>query len=348
MRKILLRTFALALSACLALNAHAASSSEKAGSKAKTVKKQTTAKQVSNKKSSAGKKVTITSRNKTSIKKQAVAKARRDVDVARVAAPVSTLDNPGLQSANALIINASNGQILFEKNADKATPIASITKLMTAMVVLDARLPLNELLTISQEDVDTLKHTTSRLQVGTELTRGEMLLLALMSSENRAASALGRHYPGGRAMFLQRMNEKAFQLGMTHTRFVDSSGLNPGNVSTPRDLALMVKAAARYPEIQQFSTSSEYILTSNVSGHEMAFRNTNPLVKSEDWEINLTKTGYISEAGRCLVMQTMINGMPVVMVLMDSDGKFTRVGDAQRVRRWLEQYSPPLQAHRAG
>ncbi|WP_028451072.1 D-alanyl-D-alanine endopeptidase [Chitinilyticum aquatile] len=347
MQKALLRVFTLIVSASLAITAHA-SGTPSSTSKSKQTKASSSSKSQTASKNKKTKTAEKSKKSKTSVKKEAVAKARSEVAVTRVVATESTLDNPGLRSANALIMNALNGQIMYEKNADRPTPIASITKVMTAMVVLDAKLPLNELLTINDDDIDYLKNTTSRLAVGTELTRGEMLLLALMSSENRAASALGRHYPGGRAAFLQKMNEKALQLGMTHTRFLDSNGLNPGNVSTPRDLALMVKAAARYPEIQQFSTSSEYILTSNLSGRELTFRNTNPLVKSEDWEISLTKTGYISEAGRCLVMQAMINGAPVVMVLMDSDGKQSRIGDAQRVKKWLELFNQQAVVHRAG
>ncbi|MBE9609670.1 D-alanyl-D-alanine endopeptidase [Chitinilyticum piscinae] len=345
MRKALLYLTAALLSVGVA--ATSAASSTQTGSKVTKSSTKKVEKKQAKTQTSPSRKSAKTSTGKTSVKQQAVANARREVSVTPVVAAASTIDSPGLRSANALVLNALTGQVMYEKNADRATPIASITKVMTAMVVLDANLPLNELLTINEDDIDTLKNTTSRLSVGTQLTRGEMLLLALMSSENRAASALGRYYPGGKAVFIQKMNEKALQLGMTHSRFLDSNGLNPGNVSTPRDLALMVKAAARYPAIQQFSTSSEYVLTSNLSGREMAFRNTNPLVKSEDWEITLTKTGYISEAGRCLVMQTTINGAPVVMVLMDSDGKQSRIGDAQRVKKWLETFHPP-QAQRAG
>ncbi len=270
----------------------------------------------------------------------AIAHARNGVQLERVSARPSTLLHPGVQSSAALVINQLTGEVIYEKNADELTPIASITKLMTAMVVLDARLPLHELISISRDDIDTLKGTSSRLSPGLTLTRGEMLLLALMSSENRAASALARHYPGGRHAFVQAMNAKAASLGMRRSRFQDSTGLSPENVSTPRELALMVQAARAYPEIHQFSTASEYIL----NNRGLTFRNTNPLVKSDDWEIGLSKTGYISEAGRCLVMQARISDTPVVMVLMDSNGKYTRIGDAQRVRRWLET-SPAAGLH---
>ncbi|XZG71620.1 D-alanyl-D-alanine endopeptidase [Chitinibacteraceae bacterium HSL-7] len=243
---------------------------------------------------------------------------------------------PGVQSSGVLVLNESNGEVIYQKNADTVAPIASITKLMTAMVVLDAAQPMNELLTVEHDDVDTLKNTTSRLAVGTRLTRAEMLLLALMSSENRAASALSRHYPGGRSAFVARMNAKARQIGMTSTVFFDATGLTPSNVSTARDLARMVSAARHYPEIHHFSTASEYAFTSNLSGREMQFRNTNPLVRDENWTIGVSKTGYINEAGRCLVMQALISETPVVMVLLDSQGKQTRIGDANRVRKWLE------------
>ncbi|MCX7204477.1 MAG: D-alanyl-D-alanine endopeptidase [Proteobacteria bacterium] len=251
----------------------------------------------------------------------------------------TTLDNPGVQSVGVLVLNEQNGEIMYEKNADTLTPIASITKLMTAMVTLDAQLPLNELLTISQADVDTLKNTSSRLTVGTTLTRGELLLLALMASENRAAAALARTFPAGQAVFIRKMNEKAQSLGMRNSRFYDSTGLTPNNISTPRELALMVKAAHRYPEIHDFTTSSEYSFVSNQSGRNLAFHNTNPLVKEVDWNIGVSKTGFINEAGRCLVMQATINGTPVVIVLLDSNGKYTRIGDAQRVRKWIETTS---------
>jgi len=280
-------------------------------------------------------KVTYTSRNKN-ITKAAIADARKDVQVTRAVAARIDPDNPGLQSTGVLILNEQNSEVLYEKNADNIIPIASITKLMTAMVVLDARLPLNELISITDADVDSLKNTSSRLQVGTTLTRGEMLLLALMSSENRAASALGHHFPGGKDAFLRKMNEKAAQLGMRNTRFYDSTGLTPQNVSTPRELALMVKAAQRYPEIHQFSTSSEYSFASNMRGNILTYRNTNPLVKDTDWDIGISKTGFINEAGRCIVMQATINNKPVVIVLMDSNGKYTRIGDVQRVRKWIE------------
>jgi serine-type D-Ala-D-Ala endopeptidase (penicillin-binding protein 7) len=305
-------------------------SSQKSGKAAKSSAKKAPAKTAKTAKKST---------NRQQIKKNAIANARKSVHVTRATARPITLENPGLSSSAALIMDERTGEVLYQKNPDELAPIASITKLMTAMVVLDAQLPLNELLTISQEDVDTLKNTSSRLAIGTTLTRGELLLLSLMSSENRAASALSRHYPGGRDQFIRKMNEKAASIGMPRSRFFDATGLTPHNVSTPRELAILVKTAHEYPEIHQFSTSSEYNFISNLNGRTQSFHNTNPLVNSQAWEIGLSKTGYINEAGRCLVMQATINDAPVVMVLLDSNGKYTRLGDAQRIRKWLETTS---------
>ena len=327
------------ISICSLLVAMSMAASPVAFAAAKTAVKAKTAQTAKKKPQVASKQV------RKNVAKRAIASARRDVRLARTSAIPSTLEHPGVQSAGVLVINQKTGEVIYEKNADTITPIASITKLMTAMVVLDAKLPLNELISISEEDLDTLKGTGSRLAPGTTLTRGEMLLLALMSSENRAASALSRHYPGGHDAFIRAMNVKAASLGMYHSKFFDSTGLNPRNVSNARELAMMVQAARRYPEIREFSTSSEYTLTSNL-GKQLTFRNTNPLVRDEQWEIGLSKTGFISEAGRCLVMQAKIDGTPVVMVLMDSNGKYTRVGDAQRVRKWME--TSPLAKLRAG
>lgn len=242
-----------------------------------------------------------------------------------------------LYSASALVIDQSNGQPLVEKQPDAVVPIASISKLMTAMVVLDAKLDLQEVIAIGDEDVDGLKGTRSRLPVGTTMTRETAMLLALMSSENRAAHALGRHYPGGLAAFVQAMNKKAQALGMYNSRFEEPTGLSSNNVSTAHDLARMVAAAARYPEIRQYSTTAEAKVELN--GRVRDFGNTNALVRSDNWEIGVSKTGYISEAGRCLVMQARVADKPVVIVLLDSVGKMTRVGDAQRIKRWMESAS---------
>lgn len=245
--------------------------------------------------------------------------------------------NPLLRSAAVLVQDQSSGEVLFEKNSDAVLPIASITKLMTAMVVLDAKQGLRETIDVSMDEVDMLRGTRSRLAVGTQLPREDMLRLALMSSENRAAASLARHYPGGSAAFIEAMNAKAKQLGLQDTRFFDSTGLNAGNVSSARDLSKMVAAAAKYPLIREFSTSAEY--TVDIAGRPRAFHNTNALVRNSEWEIGVSKTGFISEAGRCLVMQAWLNHKPMIIVLLDSWGKLSRIGDANRIKRWLESAS---------
>lgn len=249
---------------------------------------------------------------------------------------------PQLGSAAFYVANQATGEVLLERNSHAVLPIASITKLMTAMVVLDSGLSLSEELVISTEDIDTLKGTGSRLGLGVRLTREEMLNLALMSSENRAASALARHYPGGESAFIAAMNIKARMLSLNDTQFHDSTGLTPANVSSPRDLAKMVAAASSYPLIREFSTMPERLV--EVRSRQMRFGNTNALVKSPEWQIAVQKTGYISEAGRCLVMQAWMQHQPVVIVLMDSAGRYTRTADAQRVRKWLESSGADLLA----
>jgi serine-type D-Ala-D-Ala endopeptidase (penicillin-binding protein 7) len=240
-----------------------------------------------------------------------------------------------VKSTAALVIDPAEGRTLYAKNVDSVQPIASITKLMTAMVVLDAKLDLNESIAITDDDIDRIKHTGSRLRIGTLLQRDELLRLALMASENRAASALGRSYPGGLPAFVVAMNQKAAELGMTRTRFVDSSGLSSDNVSTAQDLAKMVTAAYRYPLIQDFTTSTGHVIRTN-DGRVLSFRNTNGLVRDDAWHIDVSKTGYISEAGKCLVMQARIAAKPIVIVLLDSWGKYTRIGDANRIKKWIE------------
>ena len=239
-----------------------------------------------------------------------------------------------VQSGAALVIEQGGNDALYQKNANAIVPIASITKLMTAMVVLDGSPNLQAPITISDEDVDYMRGSRSRLHVGSVMTRETALMLALMSSENRASHALARHYPGGLPAFLAAMNIKAQALGMLDTRFEDPTGLNSHNVSTARDLAKMVVAAHRYPLIREFSTNPE--ATVEVNGREMAYRNTNPLVKNSAWDVGLSKTGYINEAGKCLVMQARVADKRVVIVLLDSAGKLTRVGDANRIKRWME------------
>ena len=247
-------------------------------------------------------------------------------------------DDPlDLRSSVAYVMEAENGRVVFQKNADVALPIASISKLMTAIVVIDAGQDLHEILEINDEDIDTEKGTRSRLRIGSRLSRGELLHLALMSSENRAASALGRNYPGGLQAFVSAMNAKARLLGMTATRFAEPTGLSSRNVSTARDLALMVQAAADYPLIRQYSTSPGLLVGSGRS--TLAYRNTNRLTDNPKWEIELQKTGFISEAGNCLVMQVRIEGRQMVMVLLDAKQKLARFGDAQRLRSWIESHS---------
>ncbi|QDQ28035.1 peptidase [Chitinimonas arctica] len=280
----------------------------------------------------------------------AVKPHKRGSHITRVSALPSTLDQafdqPALFSSAALVVNATSGERIFEKNSQALAPIASITKLMTAIVTLDMQLPLSEPITITDDDVDTLKNSSSRLLVGSTLTRGEVMHLALMSSENRAAHALARTAPGGLAAFVARMNRTAQSLGMQRTRFEDPTGLTSANVSTANDLIRLVQAAHHYPEIRAYSTSESYNFISSVNGREYSFHNTNPLVKNEGWQIGVSKTGYISEAGKCLVMQATINDTPVVIVLLDSAGRLTRIGDAQRIKKWLE--SSPAAMLRAG
>ena len=247
--------------------------------------------------------------------------------------------SPDIKSASALVIDQDGTRVLFAKNTEAVVPIASITKVMNAMVVLDSGLPLDEPITISREDIDGLKHTGSRLPIGAVLTRDDLLKLALMASENRAASALSRSYPGGTPAFVEAMNRKAVELGMWRSQFVDGTGLSSGNVSTASELARMVGAAYQYPLIREYSTNSRYTVDIG-RGRMLAYGNSNLLVNSTAWHIGLSKTGYISEAGRCLVLQATIAATPVIIVLLDSWGRLTRVGDANRIKRWLESHFP--------
>ena len=239
-----------------------------------------------------------------------------------------------LRSASVLVQDADSGEIVYMKNSEAVVPIASITKLMTAIVTLDRNLDMQSRVVLSKEDIDALKGTRSRLRTGSVLTRDDLLLLALMASENRAAAALGRTYPGGMDSFVVAMNQKAAELGMVDSRFVDSTGLSAGNVSSARDLAKLVRAAHGYDLIREYSTRSH--ATVSAFGRPVAFRNTNGLVRSARWEIGLSKTGYISEAGRCLVMRVRMASKDVIVVLLDSWGKQSRIGDANRIKKWLE------------
>ena len=244
-----------------------------------------------------------------------------------------------LRSAAAIIQDQETGEMLYGKNTNTVTPIASITKLMTAMVVLDAAPDLNETVTISSEDMDSLRGTHSRLKPGASLTRDELLRVALMASENRAAAALGRTYPGGFDAFLRAMNHKAQMLGMNDSRFGDATGLSSANVSSAEDLAKLVRAAHQYELIRSYTTLTGHEV--HVAGRPLAYRNTNRLVSNESWNIGLSKTGFTNDAGRCLVLQAKLAERKVIIVLLDSWGKLSRIGDANRIRAWLEAGAKP-------
>ncbi len=251
-----------------------------------------------------------------------------------------------LRSAVALVVDRSTGETLFDKNSRAVLPIASITKMMTALVVVESKQPLDETIQITAEDIDTEKNTHSRLKVGLELTRADALHLALMASENRAASALGRHYPGGLTAFVDAMNARAQLLGMTDTHYVDSNGLSPQNRSSARDLVRLMSAAIQHPLIREYSTSGSYSL-STAKGREIEFNTTNRLVLNPNWEIGLQKTGFINEAGQCLIMQAIIDARDLWIVLLDSQGKLSRIGDAGRIRNWLESATALRQGYAA-
>jgi len=254
--------------------------------------------------------------------------------VVSTAVSARELRQPALKSQAALVVDQQSGEILLGKNMESKLPIASLTKLMTAIVTLDAELDPDEPVTITKADVDRLRGSHSRLQVGTTLTRDELLHLALMASENRAASAITSSYPGGKDSCVLAMNLKAQLLGMTGTRFEDGTGLSGRNVSTAQDLAKLVQAAHAYPKIRDYTTSTSYQV--KIGRRAMRFGNTNNLTRSSRWDIGLSKTGYIAEAGRCLVMQVTLAERSIIIVLLDSWGKYTRVGDATRIRQWLE------------
>lgn len=249
-------------------------------------------------------------------------------------APKSGTDGPSLRSSSVLIWDATHSAVLYSRRADVAMPIASITKLMTALVVLQGGQSLDEFIEITRDDIFVGRSGYSRLKVGTVLTRGDLIHLALMSSENRAAHALGRSYPGGVRTFVRTMNEQAVALGMSHTHFVDPAGLSSENVASSEDLSKLVMAASQNPIVREYSTDKGYAVR---AGRQMlSFRNTDSLVSNPNWTIIVQKTGYISEAGKCLVMQAIIEGRTVVIVLLDSFGKYTRVADAKRIKKWME------------
>ena len=253
------------------------------------------------------------------------------------AIPDETSDGkPNLHSASAIVLDQINGTELFGKNTDNLQPIASITKLMTAMIVLDGKQDMDEPLTVTSDDIDLIKSSHSNLPVGSVLKRLDMLRLALMASENRAASALARNYPGGKDAFIAKMNERAQLLKMERTRFTDSTGLMSENVSTVKDLARLVDAAYRYDLIREYTTTPAVQLTFPETGLSRGFINTNRLINNSEWQIGLSKTGFIKEAGQCLVMQARIGSKPVLIVLLDSWGKLSRAADATRIKKWIE------------
>jgi D-alanyl-D-alanine endopeptidase (penicillin-binding protein 7) len=250
----------------------------------------------------------------------------------------STQDDLDLKSSVALVIDQETREVLVRKNDSAVLPIASLTKLMTGLIISEAKLPMDESVTITQDDVDTEKGSSSRLRVGTSLTRGELMHLSLMSSENRAAHALGRTYPGGLNAFVEAMNQRAQLLGMNDTKYVEPTGLSSRNQSSAQDLARLVMVASQDKMLSELSTSPGHQV--EVGNRTLQFNNTNRLVKNPAWEIAVQKTGYISEAGQCLVMSAKVAGRKLVMVFLDSAGKLSRIADAERVRKWVETHSP--------
>ncbi|MCP5280270.1 MAG: serine hydrolase [Rhodoferax sp.] len=297
------------------------------------------------------KKTTVTKRVKS--KRPVAAVARKTTLAApRVPAPQSYGEIAGLhqksdaldlKSSVAYVIDQDTREVLLRKNDQAVLPIASLTKLMTGLIINEANLPMDEMITITQDDVDTEKGSSSRLRVGTVLSRGELMHLALMSSENRAAHALGRSFPGGLDVFVARMNEKARELQMNDTRYVEPTGLSSKNQSSAQDLAKLVNVAHSEATLRELSTSPNYEVS--LGDRTLQYRNTNRLVNNPRWEIGLQKTGYISEAGRCLVMQTKVAGRNLIMVFLDSAGKLSRLGDAERVRKWVETLAVAPKLH---
>jgi len=282
----------------------------------------------------AKKAVSQTQRQKAKTKPPVKARVDTRPSFGKVAGLHQVSDELSLKSSVALVVDQETQEVLLSKNDTAVLPIASITKLMTGLLINDAQLPMEEMITITQDDVDTEKGSRSRLQVGTSLARGELLHLALMASENRAAHALGRTYPGGLQVFVGLMNLKAKDIGMTDTRFVEPTGLSSKNQSSAKDLVTLVQTAYREPLLRDLSTSDSHVV--DVGRHSLMYKTTNRLINNPSWEIGLQKTGYISEAGQCLVMQTKIAGRKLIMVFLDSAGKLSRIADAERVRRWVE------------
>ncbi|ALM84426.1 D-alanyl-D-alanine endopeptidase [Bordetella sp. N] len=320
-----------------AKTAAATKSAAKSSAKAAPAKKSvTTTRTVAGRKetvirSSAGQPAVATTRTLTPVRTTASADAGQAV--ARLTTPSSQA--AALRSSVAYVQDLATSTVLFSKNEDTVRPIASISKLMTALVVVDANLPMDEMMEVSDDDIDRLRHASSRLPVGSRLNRADMLHVALMSSENRAAHALGRYYPGGMPAFVRAMNEKARELGMLDTHFVEPTGLSSENVSSPRDLVRLLRAASQRPLIHRYTTDTEYDVEMR-KGRTQTFRNTNALVRNADWDIKVSKTGYINEAGECLVMLARINGRDLAIVLLDSQGKYSRVADAVRIRKFVQ------------
>lgn len=333
-KKLVLALFVLFVGAAFVITTASAATTK--SSTKSSVKKVSTTKKSS--KLYKKKKVTISTK-----KRQASTKVKIVVDNRPSAGDLTGLKNSqdilDLASNVAFVVDQESSQVLFEKNSDVALPIASITKLMTSLVVVEAKQDLDEEIEINKEDLDKEKGTGSRLQFGTKLTRADLLHIALMSSENRAASALGRSYPGGIIAFVAAMNAKAKQLGMNDTHYVDSSGLSRKNVASARDLVKLINAAYQHPIIRHYSTDTKYVVKPE-GRRPVEYGTTNYLVKNADWEIGLQKTGYIVEAGRCLVMQVIIQGRSLVMVFLDSKGKYSRTADAGRIRNWILHQAP--------
>lgn len=321
------------------------SSSAQKKSTSKSSSQKSSAKSSSSKQKSSTKSSSKQSTSKSSTQKSP-SKAKKSAKTAVIPATAATgtavaasaSGKAGLYSHAIYVQDLNSNRVLYSRNDDEVRPIASISKLMTAIVIVDARLPMDEVITITQDDVDRVKFSSSRLAVGTRLTRQDMLHLALMSSENRAAHALGRTYPGGMDAFVREMNLKSKSLGMTQTRFVEPTGLSSENVSTPKDLVKLLQASAQRPAIREFTTSDEHEVRRG-KGQPTLFRNTNALVRKPEWDIKVSKTGYISEAGQCLVMVARINNRDTAIVLLDSGGKSARIGDATRIRQMVQQRS---------
>jgi D-alanyl-D-alanine endopeptidase (penicillin-binding protein 7) len=242
-----------------------------------------------------------------------------------------------VRSLKAIVVNQNTGEVIYEKKADARASIASLTKLMTAMVVLDSGMDLNKKITLTKADIDRVKRTTSRLPIGAKLSRYELLKAALISSDNRAAFALSRSYPSGRKGFINAMNVKAIQLGMQNSQFRDPTGLDKRNISTAKDLLKLVRAAYQYSVIRELTTTPSESIKIGNKRNSIGFNNTNPLVRKGVWDIGLSKTGFIREAGRCLVLQTVIDGEPIIIVLLNSYGKLTRFADVKRIRNWMNR-----------